>query len=80
MDEIQIRCFCRRTPLLAVYSPVGQGVEVKQVRSGGMRTRVVVKQGVMYVQCRECLRWTRILVRPGNVKQDKASTPKGFEN
>lgn len=66
-DELEVRCFCNRTPLLAVCgrdtSTKQPYVHVKAWRQRRIFAEVVIESGVARIRCRECLRWHKIVIR-----------------
>lgn len=62
----QLRCFCARHPLLAVYGINKQGklfVHIKIWKQGRIYGEVLVTSGVVQLHCRECLRWQKVVIR-----------------
>ena len=68
----ELRCFCRRSPLLATYGVDEEGklyVHVKVYKQGRIFGEVLIVEGVVKVRCRECLRWHRVIIRrPGHAE------------
>ncbi len=67
-----LRCSCRRHPLLAVYGVDAKGrlyIEVKVYKQRAVYGHIVVtlRDGEVELFCRECHRWYVVMVRPGNV-------------
>lgn len=63
----ELRCECRRRPLLAMYGLDDKGgiyVHVKIYKSRHIYGEILVLQGIMELRCRECLRWYRLVVPP----------------
>ncbi len=61
----ELRCFCRTTPLLAMYGLDNQELYIhiriyKQRRIFG---EIVITGGKVKLRCRECLRWHTIIIR-----------------
>lgn len=75
----ELRCFCSRSPLLAVYGIDTDGrlfVHVKIYKQHRIYGEFVVKGGDISLKCRECYRWYRIFIRedsgrPRLVESDK---------
>jgi hypothetical protein len=65
----ELRCFCTRKPLLAMYGIDNRDqlyVHVKIYKGGRVFGEMVVTSGTVHLRCRECLRWQRvIIVEPG---------------
>jgi hypothetical protein len=63
--EKEIRCFCRRKPLLATYGIDKHGtlfVHVKIYKANRIFGELVIEGGVVKIRCRECLRFHTIRV------------------
>jgi hypothetical protein len=72
-DAIEVRCTCRRCPLLAMCVRDGKGayfVQIKQIKAGKITTHVLVTSGEARIQCRECFRWVLIKI----TKMDEVRT------
>lgn len=71
----ELRCFCSREPLLAVYG-LKEGklyVHVKIYKQRRIYGEVLVTEGTVKLHCRECLRWHTVVLRaPGHafLKED----------
>jgi len=69
--EHDLRCFCSRHPKLAVYGITERGeayVHLKVFKQGRVFGEVVVTAGTVDVACRECLRWTQVIVGKDRVE------------
>ncbi len=65
----ELRCFCNRKPLLAVYGLDKRGnlyVHVKVWKQTRLFAEIIVTGGVVELTCRECLRWQRVVIRQPN--------------
>lgn len=67
-----LRCSCRRRPLLAIYGVDGRGclyIELKVYKQSTVFGWMVVtlRDGEVKLFCRECHRWYVVTVRPDNV-------------
>lgn len=63
-----LRCFCRRKPLLAVYGLDAAGnlyVHVMVYKQDRIFGNLVVRGGPLDIQCRECMRWHVVNFMPG---------------
>lgn len=63
--ETELRCFCRRNPLLATYGIDSRGklfVHVKIWKQRRIFGEVVVEGGTVKLHCRECLRWHTVTI------------------
>lgn len=78
LKEEEIRCFCRRKPLLAVagVDSDGQGyIHVKSWKQGRLYVELVVTEGTVHICCRECLRWQRIRIVRETVTSSQEGLP-----
>lgn len=76
----QIRCYCRRQPLLAVYG-LRHGkpyVHVKVYKNRRIFGEVLVTKGDIQLRCRECLRWYRIEISEGQPKLVETEHPESI--
>lgn len=67
--EHELRCFCKRQPLLATFGVDSKGqlfVHVKIYKANRIFGELVIEGGVVKIRCRECLRWHTIRLRPGS--------------
>lgn len=75
----ELRCFCRRTPLLALYGLNRRGkiyIHFKVWKNRRLFCEMLVTEGKVQVRCRECLRWHTIVIRqPDDVKLVQTSRP-----
>jgi hypothetical protein len=65
----ELRCFCSRKPLLAVYG-LNDGelyVHVRIFKQQRIFGEVVVTGGTVQLHCRECLRWHKVVMRQPNI-------------
>lgn len=63
--EKELRCFCRRKPLLATYGIDKIGtlfIHVKIWKAHRIFGELVVEGGIVKIRCRDCLRWHTINV------------------
>lgn len=82
MSKLEVRCTCRRTPLLAICGMDDRGfpfIQVKQVKAGQITTHVLVTEGVARVQCRECLRWMVLRIAKRAVSAQQESLPSNLK-
>lgn len=80
MQKIEIRCTCRRTPLLAVGGRDEKGmpfVQIKQMKSGTTMVHALVTDGTVRIQCRECQRWLKVTIRK-DIRSSQESLPPEF--
>lgn len=70
--EHQLRCFCDRKPLLAIYGVDSDGfvyIHVRIYKQQRIFGELYVTGGIVKLRCRECLRWHRVLIRqPGKAE------------
>ena len=62
----ELRCFCRRNPLLATYGVDKNQqlfVHVKVYKQNRIFGEVLVTGGTVKLLCRECLRWHTVIIR-----------------
>jgi hypothetical protein len=68
----ELRCFCARKPLLAMYGVDKHDklyVHVRIYKASRVFGEVVVTEGTVHLRCRECFRWQRvIIVEPGHAR------------
>lgn len=65
--SLELRCFCRRKPLLAICGRdkrTGEPyVHIKTWKGQRLYTEVVITAGTARIHCRECLRWHTIRIK-----------------
>lgn len=64
--EHDLRCFCGRSPLLAIFGMDDKGalfVHVRVFKGKRLYHESVVTGGLIKLRCRECLRWHRVIIR-----------------
>lgn len=74
----EIRCYCRRKPLLAVFGLNEKGkpyVHVKVFKNRRIFGEILVTRGDIQLRCRECLRWYSITINEGRPKLTETSEP-----
>lgn len=80
---LEIRCFCSRTPLLAVAGRNQRTnepyVHIKVFKQGRIFGEVVVTEGVVRLRCRECLRWHKVRIRHVGVDSKPEELPDGVK-
>ena len=75
----ELRCFCSRLPLLAVYGIDEHGklfVHIRVFKQRRIYGEVLVTEGTVKLHCRECLRWHTVVIKqPGTaiLEEDKLS-------
>ena len=62
----ELRCFCSRTPLLAIYG-IGPDsrpyLHVRVYKQSRVYAEMLCRGGQVDLMCRECVRWHRITIR-----------------
>lgn len=75
----ELRCFCSRHPLLAVYGLDEKGnryVHVRIYKQNRIFGEVVATGGEVKLHCRECLRWHKVVIRtPTRLALSEDSAP-----
>ena len=74
----ELRCFCGRKPLLAVYGVNNKKqpyLHVKIYKARRIYGEIVVTEGVVHLCCRECLRWHRIYISGGRKPRLEPTEP-----
>ena len=77
-NEMEIRCFCRRAPLLAVCGRDDKGkpfIHVKSARKDRINAEVIVTSGTAHIHCRDCLRWHKVTIKLVTVDQKPEQLP-----
>lgn len=78
----ELRCFCRRRPLLAVYGLDSHNnvyVHIKVYKNRRIYGEVLVMQGSkISIHCRECLRWYTLDVGASSPKLVETSAPESI--
>lgn len=72
-----LRCECRRKPLLAIFGLDDRGkvyLHVKVYKGRRVFGEILVTQGEVELRCRECLRWYKVIV-PARGKPELVETP-----
>ena len=80
----ELRCFCSRAPLLAVYGLDKRGqlyVHVKIFKQNRIYGEMLVRGGEVNLHCRECLRWHTVkIVQPGTAVLLEDTEPQPIES
>jgi hypothetical protein len=82
MNDTEVRCTCRVTPLLAVCREDGHGsryLHIKSTRNRRTDVSVVVTEGDVRIQCRVCSRWTTVKVRRTDLTTRRESLPDSIQ-
>ncbi len=67
-DQQELRCFCARRPLLAMYG-IREGklfVHIKIYKQNRIFGESLHTQGVVKIHCRDCLRWHTVTIQAPN--------------
>jgi len=79
----ELRCFCSRSPLLAIYGVDEHGklyVHVKIFKQNRIYGEVLVREGRVSLHCRECLRWHTVkIIQPGRAVLTEETEPQPIE-
>lgn len=79
----ELRCFCRRRPLLATYGLDDSNkvyVHVKVYKNRRIYGEIVVREGSsLSLRCRECLRWYGLEVGKGSPILKETTVPNAVE-
>ena len=78
-----LRCFCRRTPLLATYGLDENGevyIHVKVYKSHRIYGEVVITKGIVKLHCRECMRWHTIRIVGKEARLVESPAPANIES
>lgn len=74
----EIRCFCRREPLLATYGLDDKNkiyIHVKVYKNRRIYGEILVTKGEIQLRCRECMRWYRISIADGEPRLIETPVP-----
>ncbi len=75
----ELRCFCSRSPLLAVYGVDSKGklfVHVRIYKARRIYGEVLATDGTVQIRCRECLRWHSVkIVQPDRAELEETDPP-----
>lgn len=79
----ELRCFCRRRPLLALCgrdTKTGEPfVHVKVFKQDRIFAEVVATEGTVSIRCRECLRWFRVKIVREKLSIKEEALPESVE-
>lgn len=79
----QLRCFCSRKPLLAVYGVDERGrvyVHCRVYKQNRVYGDWIVYGGETSILCRECLRWHVIKFTQGTATLEETTKPKEIDD
>lgn len=77
LKRYELRCFCSRSPLLAVYGVDDEGrlfIHVRAYKRDRIYAETITYGGEMKLRCRECRRWQKVVF----VSPDRASLKEDF--
>jgi hypothetical protein len=81
--EGELRCFCRKKPLLGKYGRDARGnlyVHIKVYKHDRVFGEVVVEGGAVRIRCRECSRWFKVVIRqPRRVDMHYEALPEDID-
>ena len=72
-SEHDLRCFCGRSPLLAIYGVDDNGdlfIHVRVYKGKRLYHESVHVGGIVKLRCRECFRWHRVLIRTRTMRAE----------
>jgi hypothetical protein len=78
----ELRCFCSRQPMLAVYGIGLDGrpyIHVRIYKQRRVYGEMVFKGGELSLVCRECIRWHRITIRDERPAMAETAKPVELE-
>jgi len=76
--ERELRCFCRRQPLLATFGIDKKGklfVHIKIYKQRRIFGEIVVEGGTVKLHCRECLRWHTVVISSERATLSESTPP-----
>jgi hypothetical protein len=80
----ELRCFCARAPLLAMYGIDERGalyVHVRVFKQKRIYGEVLIKEGTVQIHCRECLRWNTVKIsHRGSVSLEEGPEPEVIDD
>lgn len=82
-ERQELRCFCTRAPLLAVYGADKNGrpfLHIKIYKQGRVFGEIVARGGEIELRCRECIRWHRIFIRDSRPVMVSVDEPIEIQN
>ena len=74
----ELRCFCSRAPLLAMYGVDFDGklfIHIRVYKQRRVFAEMLCKGGEVAILCRECLRWHRITIRDSSPALEEVEKP-----
>lgn len=82
LTKNELRCFCRRQPLLALYGLDEKGgvyVHIKVYKNRRLYGEILVTRGDVKIHCRECLRWHTVIIGSNAARLIETTQPKLIE-
>ncbi len=77
--KLELRCTCRRKPLLAVAGRDERTAEafihIRTIKNKEIHTDVVITSGSVRIHCRECLHWQTFTIRRTKVDVQAEELP-----
>jgi hypothetical protein len=77
-SRMELRCFCSRSPLLAMYGIDFEGklfIHIRVYKQSRIFGEVLCHGGEVSLKCRECLRWHRIRIRDKTPSLEEVAKP-----
>lgn len=65
-SSYDLRCFCPRKPLLAVYGRNERGelyIHIKVFKQSRIYGEYIITAGKVQIHCRECARWHKVVIK-----------------
>jgi hypothetical protein len=81
MNNLEVRCTCRRSPLLAVCGrdeKENHFLQIKHMKGGHILMHIIVTSGDVRVQCRECFRWMRVKIIKTTIETSQEKLPESI--
>ena len=82
-DGLEVRCFCRRAPLLAICGRNKDNgepfVHVKSARKDRINAEAIIVSGEVRIRCRDCLRWHTIRIKTIGVDHTPEQLPESID-
>ena len=76
-----LRCFCSRQPILAFYGLDENDeryIHIKVYKARRIYGEIIMTEGVIFIRCRECLRWYKLIIRQNKTPRlEETDPPKG---
>ena len=81
--KLEVRCFCRRKPLLAICGRDTKSgepfIHIRSAKGDKLNVEVVITSGTARVRCRECERWHKIRIKHVNIESEPEELPSSLK-